>query len=301
MSVGHSRDEDSAEWQYLQEDSQSVAAAAAAGEQFLYDSFSELARRNVHNLPIAETINLADHVDVEHFPFGGLPLESSDAAAAAAVSNNNATTRIQDILSNPAAMDSLMNGNAEAILAREMAKLSVSEREEVLHDIHGVTDDIVEETPQLIHQKLLEMEVNISDIQAAHQSGPTAYSMAKSMSPEFVQDFSLRLMFLRASHFDVEQAARRFWGHFEKKLELFGPSKLTKTITMDDLDIDDKVCLTSGQSQLLPYRDRSGRAIFFQALSHYRFKQVINAVCRIDVDDLIPIYYFGDSNRRAIL
>jgi hypothetical protein len=48
----------------------------------------------------------------------------------------------------------------------------------------------------------------------------------------------------RASHFDVDEAA------FEKKLKLFGPSKITKTISLDDSDADDKDCLTSRQSQL---------------------------------------------------
>lgn len=106
----------------------------------------------------------------------------------------------------------------------------------------------------------------------------TAYSLAFAMDPKYVQDSSFRLMFLRASHFDIDQAAKCFLGHFEKKRELFGSHKLVKNIMLDDLDADDNECLQCGQSQLLPYRDRSGRAIFFQALSHYRFKQVINAV-----------------------
>ncbi|KAL3908403.1 MAG: hypothetical protein SGARI_003077 [Bacillariaceae sp.] len=106
----------------------------------------------------------------------------------------------------------------------------------------------------------------------------SAYNMALAMNPDYVQDHAFRLMFLRASHFDIDQAAKRLLGHFAKKLELFGAQKLVKTITLDDLDADDKECLHCGQSQLLPYRDRSGRAVFFQGLAYYQFKQVANAM-----------------------
>jgi hypothetical protein len=185
------------------------------------------------------------------------------------------------------AVTSVIEGNGETILAREMAKLSMSERETILNDIHGVADDDVKETPVLVSTKLSELEAMIrqlrhnssgnSEFGAGGRIG-AAYTVAEAISPEYVQDSSFRLMFLRASHFDVEQAAKRLLGHFEKKLEFFGPTKLCKTITLDDLDSDDMECLTSGQSQLLPYRDRSGRAVFFQALSHYQYRQVINAV-----------------------
>jgi hypothetical protein len=49
--------------------------------------------------------------------------------------------------------------------------------------------------------------------------------------------------------------------HFKVKLELFGPEKLTKDITQDDLEDGDMKNLYSSHSQILPLRDRSGRCI----------------------------------------
>jgi hypothetical protein len=174
---------------------------------------------------------------------------------------------------------SFVNGTGETMLAREMAKLSVAELETVLHDIHGVAEE-VKETPELVAEKLSELESSIASNRSSNPATVSAYAIAETMNPHYVQDESFRLLFLRASHFDVDQACKRLLGHFEKKLELFGLQKLCKTITLDDLDSDDMDCMNSGQSQLLPDRDRSGRAVFFQALSHYRYKQVVNAVSR---------------------
>jgi hypothetical protein len=186
----------------------------------------------------------------------------------------------EDQLSDTSAITSVITGSGETMLATEMAKLSVSEREEVMHDIHGVTEDEVKETPALVAEKLSELDDKVKRIRTVNfpNQAVLAYSLAEALSPEYVQDSSLRLMFLRASNFNVDQAAQTLLGHFEKKLELFGPNKLASNITLDDLDADDMACLSSGQSQILPYRDRSGRAVFFQALSHYRYRNVKNAV-----------------------
>ncbi|KAL3924666.1 MAG: hypothetical protein SGILL_000903 [Bacillariaceae sp.] len=219
---------------------------------------------------------------------------SNNAAASATVLSDSGEPDVNAVVRDPS---TILSGSGETILAREIAKLSTSEREAIMHDIHGVTDEEhFKETPALIAEKLTQLESKIQQLMqhqmrhntnsndaAADRPGNigTAYSLALAMNPEYVQDASFRLMFLRASHFDVAQAAKRFLGHFEKKMELFGASKLVKTITLEDLDADDNECLLRGQSQLLPYRDRSGRAVFVQALSHYQYKQVVNAVSTI--------------------
>ncbi|KAG7368545.1 hypothetical protein IV203_031288 [Nitzschia inconspicua] len=241
------------------------------------ESFQELSGTAI--LPVAETINLADHADIEPMPFGRCKQSWGTSDQSTNITDTMSNRQDIQTKTEDSIMQSLVNG--ETVLARELAKLSVSEREEVLHDIHGVTENVVLETPELISEKLSKMDEKIEQTRAANrssnQNGASAYSIAKAMSSEYAQSSRLRLMFLRASHFDVEKAAQRFLGHFEK-MELFGPDKLTETITINDLNADDMVCLTSGQSQLLPYRDRSGRAIFFQALSHYRCKEVVNAM-----------------------
>ena len=50
-------------------------------------------------------------------------------------------------------------------------------------------------------------------------------------------------------------------GYFEGKLQYFGESLLTKRIQFNDLDNDDQACVQAGHLQVLPSRDRSGRAI----------------------------------------
>jgi hypothetical protein len=66
-------------------------------------------------------------------------------------------------------------------------------------------------------------------------------------------------MFLRAENFDSQLAAKRMLRFFEQKLELFGPDKLCKDITLRDLNIEDMQCLINGHQQILPTRDSSGR------------------------------------------
>ena len=139
------------------------------------------------------------------------------------------------------------------------------------------------------NQQQQQDNISVGDESSSHNSNnsrrsPSAaavgsgYTMATQISLDYVTNRSFRIMFLRSCYYDIPKTATKIIGHFDKKLELFGVTKLCKKITIADLTDDDLDCLYSGQSQLLPSRDRSGRVIFFQALSHYRYKHVINAV-----------------------
>ena len=59
----------------------------------------------------------------------------------------------------------------------------------------------------------------------------------------------------------IVKTAERMIRFFTLKLDLWGYSKLTQDITLDDLDESDKSCLYSGYFTLLPQRDNSGRMI----------------------------------------
>jgi hypothetical protein len=76
-----------------------------------------------------------------------------------------------------------------------------------------------------------------------------------------VEQREFRLSFLRAERYDIEKAAIRFIDYFEEKRRLFGVDNLTTKIKLKDLDSETKDCLESGQIQLLPGRDRAGRAV----------------------------------------
>ena len=141
------------------------------------------------------------------------------------------------------------------LLAREMTKLSLTERQKVYHDIHGVRDEI-EESEELIQRSLQEMHREIKRI-----SPGTAFESAATINPRYVKNQEFRLMFLRSEKFNSRRAARRIVQHFDFKMELFGKEKLGRDITLGDLDEQDRACLENGYFTVLPLRDRAGRAV----------------------------------------
>lgn len=148
----------------------------------------------------------------------------------------------------------------EKLLAKDMEAMKFEERELMYESIHGV-DPIVKETPELILEKLAEMDKEVKK-QMATQPGLSknhAYNKAKEIEPGYVQ--GLRLMFLRVDRFVASKAAKRMLGFFEAKLELFGPDALARPLYLSDFDKHDMAYMRGGHFQLLPFRDRSGRAI----------------------------------------
>jgi hypothetical protein len=150
-------------------------------------------------------------------------------------------------MANPAELD--------AILAKEMSQLSMTQRDHGLQEVHGVADKIVED-PVFIQERLAKLRVCLANIR--HKD---AYDRALYQSPEYVQDETSMLMFLRSEYFDPQLAAERLVRHFEQKLRLFGPDFLVQDITLNDLDTDDLKALYEGGTQVLPIRDRSDRAV----------------------------------------
>ena len=144
----------------------------------------------------------------------------------------------------------------DALVARDMNELSLVEREEILNDIHGVSE-IKEESPSQIEQKLKELNAEIGLI-----TSKDAYLQALGMSEAYVKDRNFRLKFLRADSFNVKNAANRMVRFFEQKMQIFGNTLLAKDITLADLDPTDLGVLRNGHLELLSERDRSGRQIF---------------------------------------
>jgi hypothetical protein len=163
--------------------------------------------------------------------------------------------------------------DVDKLLAKEMNNLSVQQREKIFEEVHGVASPI-EETPLFITQKLAYLEDALGKIRVK-----AAYDRALFLSPSYVKSRKLRLMYLRANWFDVPVAAKRMVSYFENKLELFGISKLVKTITRDDLSEDDTAELLAGSVQLLPHwKDRAGRRIFVDCQAHHNWKVPENHV-----------------------
>jgi hypothetical protein len=153
-----------------------------------------------------------------------------------------------------------------AALAAELIRLSIQEREEILHDLHGVAPTIPETTESIqtaldqLHTHLNKFYANSNNTNAP----ASVYQMAlqSENSSQYVLNPSFGLLFLRSELFNIPAAAHKLVRFLQTKLQLFGPSKLCHTITLDDLGSDGLAALESGRFQLLPARDRAGRAVF---------------------------------------
>ena len=130
------------------------------------------------------------------------------------------------------------------------------DRENALFDVHGVSDSYQKETPELVARSLEELQSRIEQIKDKHAS-----DIAASQDPSFVSDRVFRLKHLRSVNFDVTKAAAKVVRFFEVKNELFGNDRLTKRITLNDLDPEDMECLNSGFCTILPLHDRGGRTV----------------------------------------
>ena len=166
------------------------------------------------------------------------------------------TDRNPDLLSQKAPAFAADPESVDALIAAEMTKLSVDDREKVYLDVHGISSDYVAETPELVHINLLELQNEIELL-----PDKQAYNLAEKMDSDFVHDQDFRLAFLRCEKFDCPKAALRIIRHFQMKLDLFGVEKLVLEITQDDLDADDMTCLYSCSGRFLPTRDRGGRVV----------------------------------------
>ena len=171
------------------------------------------------------------------------------------------------------------SGKTEAVLhgLKQLNLQSAQERERVLEEVHGVADSQVEETPELIDQRLHLLEEEIQLIKKR-----TAYDRALFLSPKYVLDRDFRLMFLRSELFDVRKAANRLVRFFESKKELWGDDKLARPITLDDFDEDSLAVLKHGSVQVLHEKDQSGRSVFFLASKHYScvaWLELVSNIC----------------------
>ncbi|CAJ1965015.1 unnamed protein product [Cylindrotheca closterium] len=144
---------------------------------------------------------------------------------------------------------------ADSLIASQMAKLSVSDREKVYMDVHGIPD-FVAETPELIQKSLLELQHEIDTL-----PDKKAYNIAERLDSTYTQDRDFRLAFLRCDRFDCQKAALRIIRHFQMKLDLFGADSLAMDITQDDLDADDMEVLYTSSGRFLNAYDAGGRVI----------------------------------------
>lgn len=160
----------------------------------------------------------------------------------------------------------------DALIANEMNRMSLEEREKVLDEIHGIVQ-IEEEDVDTMDSCLKKIEYHLQNIKSN-----TAYALAEAMSRKYVSSRRLRMMFLRADRYNSEDAAERMIRFFDLKESLFGVHKLVKDITLDDLDENDIECLKSGCYQISPLKDMAGRTITIYFIKLRKYKVAENYV-----------------------
>eukprot|EP00980_Cylindrotheca_fusiformis_P012834 scaffold3169_cov107-Cylindrotheca_fusiformis.AAC.4 len=150
--------------------------------------------------------------------------------------------------------------SVDEIIASELDRLSLKEREKVYEDVHGVSD-LIHETPELISSCLEQMDREIDLI-----NEKDAYEQARLQSQGYVTDRLFRLSFLRSTSFNPQEAAHRLVKHVRYKLETFGAEKLTKrSITLNDIGDESVQLIRRGCIQILPNRDSQGRVVLLSA------------------------------------
>lgn len=103
-----------------------------------------------------------------------------------------------------------------------------------------------------------------------------AYETAENMEASHVNDRTFQLMFLRGNNFKPKAAADQAIRFFDIKLRLFRKEKLTKQISMKDLNDYDRNFLETGTIQLVG-KDRMRRVIYWlQKPGLRRFKSIEN-------------------------
>ena len=173
-----------------------------------------------------------------------------------------------------------LSKEAETLIANGMRYLSLREREQVTHAVHGVEDPL-EESPTMIQQSLEQLNKELDSYIIRKQqeegfghTGDTSTSTGDdevddplyyvlTTAPSYIRTTKFLLMFLRATEFQAEESVNKMVKFFNVKLKLFGVESLGRdiTISQDFSAPQDEDVLYCGYTHLLPGRDRAGRAI----------------------------------------
>lgn len=223
-------------------------------------------------------------MNAKQFPTADPPLLSGDLFMVTSDDDTDYTSEglsedmseLEDDMNFLASQETVRSDN-DAAIAAELNKLSLDEREQILHDLHGVCD-LIDETPELLKRSMSEMEELLDSKSSNSIRKSAAYTRAEEMNPTYVKDPKLRLMFLRCEGFKAKAAAEKLQLFMSQKEALFGKDKLCQEITLEDLTESDVECLKNGHFQLLKERDRSGRAVVVIGSAHIQYQTIENEV-----------------------
>ena len=158
--------------------------------------------------------------------------------------------------------------SVDALLAREMAQLSMEQREEINFELHGINSQQEETSISIqkglaaLSQVLVEQEQEaVANPKSPLATSMSAYLMAKVKDREYVEAEQFRLLFLRKTRWNIPEAASEIYKHFTIKLELFRDELLSQDILFSDLGEREQKIVYSGYVLMLAERDRAGRSV----------------------------------------
>jgi predicted RNase H-like nuclease (RuvC/YqgF family) len=147
------------------------------------------------------------------------------------------------------------------LLSKELKSLSIQQRIKVQEEVHGVANLCPDENPAMIEEALQSLQKHLNAIHVKHvydQLSPNSY----------VHTREWRLKFLRCELYDSKMAAERLVRFTEYMHQEYDLEVLERPLRLSDLgtkcgarnkEVMDS--FKSGHTQLLPFRDRSGRRV----------------------------------------
>lgn len=149
--------------------------------------------------------------------------------------------------------------DVDTLLSNELMRLSMTDRNAIQEEIHGVRCLAPEETPQLLQSSLRQLALELD--RNLPRELTRAYRQSQLVPTTYVNTLGFRLRFLRCELFDVPKAARRMASFLNMAQDFFGDYALERPIRLSDMNKEELKYMRSGRVQWLPFRDRSGRRI----------------------------------------
>jgi len=152
-------------------------------------------------------------------------------------------------------------GDIDDIISREMMELSLSDRNDIQEEIHGVKCMAPPETPDFLASSLRRLDDGLSRVAPSVKAN--SFLEARQLGDEsYVNTVEFRLRFLRRCLFDVTDAVGRIVEFCYGMHTAFGDFALRRSIILHkDFTRGELRQFRKGCYQLLPFRDRSGRRI----------------------------------------
>jgi len=149
------------------------------------------------------------------------------------------------------------------LLSKELYSLSFDDRNAISEEIHGVRCLAVKETPELLSQKLVELQ---RELDATFYKPSFDKAQAYALHPatcgtSYVNTVGFRLKFLRCELFDAKKAAIRLMNYLDLMVEMYGIFALQRKVQLTDFSKNELQILRAGYFQMFPFRDRSGRRV----------------------------------------